>query len=42
MKAHPAHYVLPMDRVKDVFEAQVDGVKQACADQQNELKKELR
>lgn len=34
--------VLPMQRVKDIFEAQVNGISQACNEQQYELEKELR
>jgi len=34
--------VLPMDRIKEIFEAQVEGIEQACREHQHELKKELR
>ncbi|KAI7383354.1 hypothetical protein KC336_g18393, partial [Hortaea werneckii] len=39
---HPAAIVLPMDRIKEVFEAQMDGIREACRDHESEFKKELR
>ncbi|KAI6808123.1 hypothetical protein KC332_g13506 [Hortaea werneckii] len=39
---HPAAVVLPMDRIKEVFEAQMDGIREACRDHESEFKKELR
>ncbi|KAI6870639.1 hypothetical protein KC338_g2956 [Hortaea werneckii] len=39
---HPAAVVLPMDRIKEVFEAQMDGIRGACQDHESEFKKELR
>ncbi|RMX97892.1 hypothetical protein D0868_10403 [Hortaea werneckii] len=39
---HPAAIVLPMDRIKEVFEAQMDGIREACRDHEAEFKKELR
>ncbi|RMZ03151.1 hypothetical protein D0860_06920 [Hortaea werneckii] len=39
---HPAAVVLPMDRIKEVFEAQMDGIREACLDHEAEFKKELR
>ncbi|KAI7283963.1 hypothetical protein KC345_g2598 [Hortaea werneckii] len=39
---HPAAVVLPMDRIKEVFEAQKDGIREACRDHESEFKKELR
>ncbi|GAB1732998.1 hypothetical protein NU195Hw_Modified_455t1 [Hortaea werneckii] len=39
---HPAAVVLPMDRIKEVFEAQMDGIREACRDHDSEFKKELR
>ncbi|KAI6891891.1 hypothetical protein KC318_g12729 [Hortaea werneckii] len=39
---HPAAIVLPMDRIKEVFEAQMDGIREACRDHEAEFKKNLR
>lgn len=39
---HPAHLVLPMERLEDTFEAQLRGIEQACSEQQSALRKELR
>lgn len=42
VKGHPAHMILPMDRVNEIFEAHLEGVKQACTTQQEDLNHELR
>lgn len=42
VQRHPAAYVLPMDRIKEIFDAHIDGIEQACREHRKELKKELR
>ena len=39
---HPAHMVLPMDRVDEIFEAHLHGIKQAYATHHEELSMDLR
>ena len=41
VNAHPAHMVLPMDQVDELFRAELNGIKQACREHQHESKKEL-